>query len=125
MDSAYHKGMTVMKLALSVGKITSAAGGVEANLPTECYFDDNLFFEVHDDDDAPDAENIQQEQTVVVKDHVGKTHQYRRYSTVGLGGGLPYGGTASLNGSTRTMTSDVSYNRRPSYMDVNYPTIRE
>ena len=79
LESAYHKGMTVMKLALSVGKITGGATGIETKMPLECYFDDNLFFEVHDDND-PDEDDIQQDQTVVIKDNIGQMHSYRRYS---------------------------------------------
>merc|ERR1719167_130303 len=78
LDSAYHKGMTVMKLALQVGKITSGAANIETSMPMEVYFDDNLFFEVADEEDAMDQGGI--EQTVVVKDQGGNTHQYRRYS---------------------------------------------
>jgi len=79
LDSAYHKGMTVMKLALQVGKITSGAANIETSMPMEVYFDDNLFFEVHDEEDAMNMDEGF-EQTVVVKDQGGNTHQYRRYS---------------------------------------------
>ena len=82
LDAAYHKGMTVMKLALSVGKITSGAANIKGQMPIEAYFDDNLFFEVNEDEEAP--EEIQQEQTVVIKDDQGKTHQYRRYSVTNV-----------------------------------------
>ena len=78
LDKAYHKGMTVMKLALTVGNLTAGAVDIKGQLPIEAYFDDNLFFEVNEDqEDEPDA---QQEQTVIIKDDKGKTHQYRRYS---------------------------------------------
>ena len=84
LDSAYHKGMTVMKLALQVGRITSGAAKIEASMPMEVYFDDNLFFEVHDEEDPmTDIKNVL-EQTVVVKDQGGNVHQYRRYSTTSL-----------------------------------------
>ena len=43
-----------MKLALSVGKITSGAVNIENSMPMEVYFDDNLFFEVGDEGD-PEA----------------------------------------------------------------------
>lgn len=52
LDSSYYKGMTVMKLVLSVGKI--AGGTIDPDMmvnPSEQYFDDSLFFEVHGEDD--------------------------------------------------------------------------
>merc|ERR1719376_1741277 len=79
LDSAYHKGMTVMKLALSVGKITSGAAQVETKMPVEAYFDDNLFFEVNEDEDNDEEPEVRQE-TVIVKDDAGKVHSYRRSS---------------------------------------------
>ena len=48
LDTAYYKGMTVMKLVLSVGKI--AGGTIDPEMmvnPSDNYFDDSLFFEVH------------------------------------------------------------------------------
>merc|ERR1712061_161948 len=50
LDTAYYKGMTVMKLVLSVGKI--AGGTIDPEMmvnPSDNYFDDSLFFEVHED----------------------------------------------------------------------------
>ena len=78
LDSAYHKGMTVMKLALSVGKITSGAAKIQSHMPIDAYFDDNLFFEVNEDED------VAQDQTVIIRDDAGKTHQYRRQSVATL-----------------------------------------
>lgn len=84
LDSAYHKGMTVMKLALQVGKITSGAANIEASMPMEVYFDDNLFFEVHDEEDPMDGQDNFLEQTVVVKDQGGNVQKYRRYSQTSI-----------------------------------------
>ena len=64
MDTAYYKGMTVMKLVLSVGKIYG--GHVDAEMmksASDRYFDDSLFFEVHGEDDEEehsldDSKNI-------------------------------------------------------------------
>jgi len=107
LDSAYHKGMTVMKLALSVGKITSGAVNIENSMPMEVYFDDNLFFEVGDEGDPEALADNVVEQTVVVKDQAGKTQQYRRYSVYsGTSGGVP---NNAYHGS-----------RRASYMDTKY-----
>ena len=83
LETAYKRGMTVMKLAKAVGKLTTNMVDIEASMPAEVYFDDNMFFEVNEDEEA-DEDNIQQEQTVVVKEEGGKTHQYRRYSTTTL-----------------------------------------
>ena len=44
------KGASVLKLALSVGNITSGAAGMVYAMPPQLYFDDNLFFEVHEDE---------------------------------------------------------------------------
>jgi ammonium transporter Rh len=52
LDTAYYKGMTVMKLVLSVGKI--AGGTIDPEMmvnPSDNYFDDSLFFEVHGEND--------------------------------------------------------------------------
>lgn len=89
LESAYHKGMTVMKLALSVGKITSGAADISAEMPIEAYFDDNLFFEVNesddeDDDEAPAPTIVTKEKTVVLKDKEGHYHTYRRRSSVSM-----------------------------------------
>ena len=57
LDTAYYKGMTVMKLVLSVGKI--AGGTIDPDMminPSEQYFDDSLFFEVHGEDDEEEHE---------------------------------------------------------------------
>ena len=69
----HDTGMTVMKLALSVGKITSGAINIENSMPMEVYFDDNLFFEVGDEGDPEALADNVVEQTVVVKDQAGKT----------------------------------------------------
>jgi len=132
LDSAYKRGMTVMKLAKAVGKLTTNMVDIEAMMPAEVYFDDNMFFEVNEDEDMED-DNIQQEQTVVVKEEGGQTHQYRRYSTTTLsyaqmqaqlaggGGGhtnLSYTGE-SLNGGRRP--SLVNYDRRGSMTQMQLP----
>ena len=44
------KGASVLKLALSVGNITSGAAGMVYAMPPQLYFDDNLFFEVREDE---------------------------------------------------------------------------
>ena len=44
------RGASVLKLALSVGNITSGAAGMVYAMPPKLYFDDNLFFEVHEDE---------------------------------------------------------------------------
>jgi len=52
LDTAYYKGMTVMKLVMSVGKI--AGGTIDPEMmvnPGDRYFDDSLFFEVHGEGD--------------------------------------------------------------------------
>jgi hypothetical protein len=46
------KGASVLKLALSVGNITSGAAGMIYAMPPTIYFDDNLFFEVRADEKA-------------------------------------------------------------------------
>ena len=60
LDTAYKRGMTVMKLAKAVGKLTNNIVDIEATMPAEVYFDDNMFFEVADDSD-PVEEAVQQE----------------------------------------------------------------
>jgi len=77
LDDAYHKGMTILKLALSVGSLTAGAievGAVE--MPVDCYFDDNIFFHVHEDNDAEST----LEQNVIIKDKSGQERKYRRQS---------------------------------------------
>jgi len=52
LDNAHYKGMTVMKLVLSAGKI--AGGTIDPEMminPAEQYFDDSMFFEVNEDND--------------------------------------------------------------------------
>jgi len=96
LDTAYHKGMTVMKLASSVGKITSGAAQIETDIPIECYFDDNLFFEVNEEEEDNDK------QAIVVKDDAGKHEAYRRYSqTPGLN---------TTHTSTTTINMEQMYN---------------
>ena len=41
--------MTILKLALSVGSLTSGVIDTAAHMPIDAYFDDNIFFEVHED----------------------------------------------------------------------------
>jgi ammonium transporter Rh len=58
LDSAYYKGMTVLKLIQSVGKI--AGGTIDQSMmvnPSDNYFDDSLFFEVHEDGEDDTQEN--------------------------------------------------------------------
>ena len=58
LDSAYYKGMTVLKLIQSVGKI--AGGTIDQSMmvnPSDNYFDDSLFFEVHEDGEDDTHEN--------------------------------------------------------------------
>jgi hypothetical protein len=58
LDSAYYKGMTVLKLIQSVGKI--AGGTIDQSMmvnPSDNYFDDSLFFEVHEDGEDDTNEN--------------------------------------------------------------------
>ena len=55
LDTAYYKGMTVMKLVMSVGKI--AGGTIDPEMmvnPGDRYFDDSLFFEVHGEGEEED-----------------------------------------------------------------------
>ena len=49
LDEHHRPNQTILKLALSVGNLTGKALGVRGNiLPDEAYFDDHLFFEVHE-----------------------------------------------------------------------------
>ena len=49
LDEHHRPNQTILKLALSVGNLTGKALGVKGNLfPEEAYFDDHLFFEVHE-----------------------------------------------------------------------------
>jgi len=133
LDTAYKRGMTVMKLAKAVGKLTNNIVDIEATMPAEVYFDDNLFFEVADDND-PVEEAVQQEQTVVVKDEGGKTTQYRRYSTYNAmsyeqmqqmqkysGGGHTGGGALNLGYMSGTGSKEASSNggRRSSIIRID------
>ena len=71
LDSEYYKGMTVMKLVLSVGKI--AGGTINPDMminPSEQYFDDSLFFEVHGESD--DEEN-----DVEIRERKGSMNQLK------------------------------------------------
>ncbi len=46
----FRKGATVLKLAANINTVlTNSLGGMEEALPKESYFDDNLFFLVHED----------------------------------------------------------------------------
>ena len=76
LDDAYHRGMTILKLALSVGSLTAGAVDVSAQMPVDAYFDDNIFFEVHEDNEA----EMLPEQNVVIKDKTGGERKYRRQS---------------------------------------------
>jgi len=131
LETAYKRGMTVMKLAKAVGKLTTNMVDIEASMPAEVYFDDNMFFEVNEDEEA-DEDNIQQEQTVVVKDEGGKMHQYRRYSTTTLsyqqmqaqlgGGATNHGYTGdSHNGGRRSSIVQVGPERRGSIQQMQLP----
>merc|ERR1719433_1692503 len=122
-----------MKLAKAVGKLTNNIVDIEATMPAEVYFDDNMFFEVADDSD-PVEEAVQQEQTVVVKDEGGKTTQYRRYSTYNAmsyeqmqqmqkhsGGGHTGGGALNLGYMSGTGSREASSNggRRSSIIRID------
>jgi len=49
LDEHHRPNQTILKLALSVGNLTGKALGVRGNImPEEAYFDDHLFFEVHE-----------------------------------------------------------------------------
>jgi len=68
LDEHHRPNQTILKLALSVGNLTGKALGVRGNImPEEAYFDDHLFFEVHED------EKIKK---VIIKDHKGKKRNY-------------------------------------------------
>ena len=91
LDSAYYKGMTVLKLIQSVGKI--AGGTIDQSMmvnPSDNYFDDSLFFEVHEDgeDDTNDnsvdeLENNKKNIYPVLKGQ--STGSYSRSSTLSQG----------------------------------------
>lgn len=68
--------MTILRLALSVGSLTSGVVETAAHMPVEAYFDDNIFFEVHEDNEA----EMLPEQNVVIKDQTGGERKYRRQS---------------------------------------------
>ena len=68
--------MTILKLALSVGSITSGPVDVHSQMPVEAYFDDNIFFHVHEDNEA----EIMPEQNVVITDRTGQERKFRRQS---------------------------------------------
>ena len=76
IDDAYHRGMTILRLALSVGSLTSGVVDATAHMPVDAYFDDNIFFEVHEDNEA----EMMPEQNVVIKDKSGRERKYRRQS---------------------------------------------
>jgi hypothetical protein len=68
LDEHHRPNQTILKLALSVGNLTGKALGVRGNImPEEAYFDDHLFFEVHEDEKM---------QKVIIKDHKGKKRNY-------------------------------------------------
>jgi len=68
LEEHHRPNQTILKLALSVGNLTGQALGVRGNImPEEAYFDDHLFFEVHED------EKIKK---VIIKDHKGKKRNY-------------------------------------------------
>jgi hypothetical protein len=68
--------MTILRLALSVGSLTSGVVDTAAHMPVDAYFDDNIFFEVHEDNEA----EMMPEQNVVLKDKTGIERKYRRQS---------------------------------------------
>jgi len=76
IDDAYHRGMTILRLALSVGSLTSGVVDATAHMPVDAYFDDNIFFEVHEDNEA----EMMPEQNVVIKDKTGQERKFRRQS---------------------------------------------
>lgn len=68
LDEHHRPNQTILKLALSVGNLTGKALGVKGNLlPDEAYFDDHLFFEVHEDEKV---------KKVVIKDKKGHKRNY-------------------------------------------------
>lgn len=67
LDETYRHNATVVQLALSVGNISGGGIGLKHLMPKEAFFDDNLFFEVHDD--------VKRESIVIV-DHSGKKSRY-------------------------------------------------
>ena len=76
LDEAYHRGMTILRLALSVGSLTSGVVDTAAHMPVDAYFDDNIFFEVHEDNEA----DMMPEQNVIIKDKTGQERKFRRQS---------------------------------------------
>ncbi len=46
IDMQPRPGSTVVKLALNVGNVFTKHVGMHGALPKDCYFDDDLFFEV-------------------------------------------------------------------------------
>merc|ERR1711936_394176 len=88
LDSAYYKGMTVLKLIQSVGKI--AGGTIDQSMmvnPSDNYFDDSLFFEVHedgeDDESVDELENNKKNIYPVLKGQ--STGTYSQRSTLSTG----------------------------------------
>ena len=73
--------MTIIKLALSVGSLATGMGDVTTTMPVEAFFDDNLFFEVHEDNESDGGGGEKgDEQAVIVTDKSGVQHKYRRHS---------------------------------------------
>ncbi|XP_059087047.1 ammonium transporter Rh type B-B-like [Tigriopus californicus] len=79
MDDMNRPGSTVVKLALNVGNAFTQQLGIREALPRDAYFDDNLFFEVHND-----------EKTMIVTQHDGHkaeynhTHQAKRMHSIDM-----------------------------------------
>ena len=77
LDEQHHKGMTIIKLALSVGSLASGMGDVKITIPVDAFFDDNLFFEVHEDNDDGGGDK-EEKQAVIVTDSAGVQHKFER-----------------------------------------------
>eukprot|EP00094_Tigriopus_californicus_P000211 TCALIF_00205-PA protein Name:"Similar to rhbg-a Ammonium transporter Rh type B-A (Xenopus laevis)" AED:0.58 eAED:0.58 QI:0/0.22/0.1/0.6/0.44/0.4/10/0/697 len=89
MDDMNRPGSTVVKLALNVGNAFTQQLGIREALPRDAYFDDNLFFEVHND-----------EKTLIVTQHDGHRAEYNhghQGSTIEFPGEV--GGSGSYSGS--------------------------
>ena len=57
MDNVYYRGMTVMKLAIAAHNMTAGAVDVQKMVaPAQGYFDDSIFFEVHEDNEDEEEE---------------------------------------------------------------------
>ena len=62
-DDAYHPRMTILKVALCVGSLTTGAIDVISQMPVNAYLDENIFFLIHDRN-----ESEMMQKNVVIKD---------------------------------------------------------